>query len=53
MALSAMEAEVTFVHLSSGRCAEPKWKQKLAAADEHQERTRQATAQVCAQISHP
>ncbi|CAM6009920.1 unnamed protein product [Sphagnum balticum] len=24
---------------------EPKWKQKLAAADEHQERTRQATAQ--------
>lgn len=25
--------------------AEPKWKQKLAAADEHQERTRQATAQ--------
>lgn len=25
--------------------AEPKWKQKLAAADEHQEKTRQATAQ--------
>jgi len=25
--------------------AEPKWKQKLAAADEHQERTRQATLQ--------
>lgn len=25
--------------------AEPAWKQKLAAADEHQERTRQATAQ--------
>ncbi len=25
--------------------SEPKWKQKLAAADEHQERTRQATAQ--------
>ena len=49
MALSrrslAMKAEVTCVHLSSDRCAEPKWKQKLAAADEHQERTRQATLQ--------
>lgn len=44
---SATKSEATtFVHSSSDPCAEPKWKQKLAAADEHQEKTRQATAQV-------
>jgi len=42
----AMKSEVTFVKLCSDPCAEPKWKQKLAADDEHQEKTRQATALV-------
>ncbi|KAL2621513.1 hypothetical protein R1flu_001718 [Riccia fluitans] len=35
----------TSVRVTAASSAEPKWKQKLAAADEHAEKTRQATAQ--------